>query len=301
MTTEQVDVNELRAYGRQENQMRGSDWHPNVGDLLIAAAAEIERLRSELAEKDGRGEEAGPTSISTTAATEMAETTEIPWPPLMRAAEVNDLWQQGAWNVAVARRNADGAHDWLALNEVCTRAEDDPFLADWPNLLVVAMPWEGIDQAPFPPGAVRYDVDSDDPFDQKMMERFEAERLAKQRAEADPVAGEMFATDYIIDAFGPGHDEFGLFQVRVVWRGRGLWAVQRGGFSQVLNDDDEWEFEASPSNRDDDFLERCRFSFEDAVARAKQAILRMKGPRGMTAEEFKTFLAEEAEKADADS
>lgn len=43
------------------------------------------------------------------------------------------------------------------------------------------------------------------------------------------------------------------------------WAVRRGG--SVLAIDGEWEYEPSPSNRDDEFYSRCRFnSLEDAVA-----------------------------------
>lgn len=43
------------------------------------------------------------------------------------------------------------------------------------------------------------------------------------------------------------------------------YAVRRG--SSVLASDGEWEFEPLPSNRDDDFLKRCRFaSLADAKA-----------------------------------
>lgn len=42
------------------------------------------------------------------------------------------------------------------------------------------------------------------------------------------------------------------------------WAVRMGG--NCLNKEGEWEWEPSPSNREDDFYSRCRFeSKEDAI------------------------------------
>jgi hypothetical protein len=42
------------------------------------------------------------------------------------------------------------------------------------------------------------------------------------------------------------------------------WAVKDVG--SVLNKEDEWEYEPSPSNRDDDFIKRCRYdSAEEAL------------------------------------
>jgi hypothetical protein len=61
--------------------------------------------------------------------------------PLMRAADVNRIFQEdGAWQVAVAL-NVDGGAEWLPLNTVCAPASENPFLPDWPNLLVVAHEW----------------------------------------------------------------------------------------------------------------------------------------------------------------
>lgn len=46
-------------------------------------------------------------------------------------------------------------------------------------------------------------------------------------------------------------------------RGPAKYAVRRG--SSCLNKDLEWEWEPSPSNRDDEFKKRCRFdTFEQA-------------------------------------
>jgi hypothetical protein len=42
------------------------------------------------------------------------------------------------------------------------------------------------------------------------------------------------------------------------------WAVRKSG--TVLTNEGDWEYESSPSNRDDDFYTRCRFdSLEEAV------------------------------------
>lgn len=44
------------------------------------------------------------------------------------------------------------------------------------------------------------------------------------------------------------------------------WAVRRGE-NVCLNRHGEWEYEPSPSNRDDEFYDRCRFeSIDDAVS-----------------------------------
>ena len=48
------------------------------------------------------------------------------------------------------------------------------------------------------------------------------------------------------------------------------WAVK--GLFEVLNRDGEWEREPSPSNRDDDFKARCRFTEEEALRLAKVAV-----------------------------
>ena len=41
------------------------------------------------------------------------------------------------------------------------------------------------------------------------------------------------------------------------------WAVRRHG--NCLNQQGEWEFEPTPSDRDDDFLARCRFATAEAA------------------------------------
>ena len=59
--------------------------------------------------------------------------------------------------------------------------------------------------------------------------------------------------------------------IRIEWRGGDKWAVVDVG-RLCLNSDGEWEYEPMPSNRDETFLGRCRFSFEEAVALARKVV-----------------------------
>jgi hypothetical protein len=72
-----------------------------------------------------------------------------------------------------------------------------------------------------------------------------------------------------------GYDE-ATFSDKITWtitvaeRDTGRWAVK--GMFGVLNTDGEWEYEPSPSNREDDFLDRCRFTEEEALRRALEVV-----------------------------
>src|SRR5690349_5497152 len=72
-----------------------------------------------------------------------------------------------------------------------------------------------------------------------------------------------------------GYDE-ATFSDKYTWtitvaeRDTGRWAVK--GMFGVLNTDGEWEYEPSPSNREDDFLKRCRFTEEEALRRALEVV-----------------------------
>ena len=48
------------------------------------------------------------------------------------------------------------------------------------------------------------------------------------------------------------------------------WGVKQRSY--CLNRDGEWEYESSPSNRDDEFLERCRFTEAEALRLAQIAV-----------------------------
>lgn len=59
-------------------------------------------------------------------------------------------------------------------------------------------------------------------------------------------------------------DEDALIKgVTVEYRGPNSWAIKQTG--KVLNKHGEWEYEMSPSNRDAEFLERCRFTEGKAI------------------------------------
>jgi hypothetical protein len=54
--------------------------------------------------------------------------------------------------------------------------------------------------------------------------------------------------------------------------GKPQYAVRRGG--EVLNKSGVWEWEPSPSGRDEEFLERCRYDdFEDAVKAVDKVLM----------------------------
>jgi hypothetical protein len=60
--------------------------------------------------------------------------------------------------------------------------------------------------------------------------------------------------------------------VSVVWRGLDMWAVTQE--PHCLNSTGEWEYEPSPSNRDDAFLARCRFTRDEAIEKARELVNR---------------------------
>lgn len=105
------------------------------------------------------------------------------WPPLMRAEDVNRMYQDGgAWQVGVALDSPDEGFHWLPLNEVACSREDEPFLPEWPNLLVVAAPWKGRAAMPTPrPGEGEATADGEHEHATASMtgaERYLADRMA---------------------------------------------------------------------------------------------------------------------------
>lgn len=57
------------------------------------------------------------------------------------------------------------------------------------------------------------------------------------------------------------------YPIHVVSRGPSQWAVSDGGF--VLTRTGEWEAEPQPSSRTDEFIARTRFTFAEAMGRAR--------------------------------
>ena len=58
--------------------------------------------------------------------------------------------------------------------------------------------------------------------------------------------------------------------ITVESRGPSQWAVCDGGM--VLNSEGEWEYEPLPSNRIPEFIARTRFTFAEAVTRARAIV-----------------------------
>lgn len=63
-------------------------------------------------------------------------------------------------------------------------------------------------------------------------------------------------------AFGLSADRFRVGNISIESRGLDKWVVLSGGL--VLNTGNQWEYEPLPSNRDDAFILRTRFSFSEA-------------------------------------
>jgi hypothetical protein len=87
------------------------------------------------------------------------------------------------------------------------------------------------------------------------------ERLTRERDEA---------LDILLKADSFVLGDIQGWPVSVVSRGTNKWAVSLS--NEVLNAAGEWEREPQPSNRTDEFLSRTRFSFADAINRARSAL-----------------------------
>ncbi len=77
------------------------------------------------------------------------------------------------------------------------------------------------------------------------------------------------ATTYTVCALPLDRREAGHFSITVEWRSEGRWAVCR--FRQCLDANGEWDFERSPSNREDEWLDAHRFDLDTALWLAQQA------------------------------
>jgi len=80
---------------------------------------------------------------------------------------------------------------------------------------------------------------------------------------------------YEVSVWPPEHGgciDSATWCVTVADRGRGLWAVLRGGTGSTvcLSAAGKWEFEPSPSNRDDKWLAAHRFPLEEALQLARE-------------------------------
>ncbi len=84
-------------------------------------------------------------------------------------------------------------------------------------------------------------------------------------------------TTYTVCAVPDDVQDWYVFAVTVEETAPDRWAVRRS--KRCLNADGDWEWEAIPSERADDFLARCRFDLETALnmARAVAPDIRVNG------------------------
>jgi hypothetical protein len=108
------------------------------------------------------------------------------------------------------------------------------------------------------------------------------EAFAKWHAEGDQWTNDRHAaadkgeqptyeqvTAYTITVAPPHSRDSYHWMIEVTWRGDEQWAVVWMG--STLSRDGTWDWEPSPSNREDDYLERCRFDLDTALALARRA------------------------------
>src|SRR6185436_1092107 len=79
----------------------------------------------------------------------------------------------------------------------------------------------------------------------------------------DPETLRIEAVAYVVSCFPPDDDEAGTWDVRVESRGEGRWAVCH--FRYCADADGNWDYEPSPSNREDDWKATHRFDLDTAL------------------------------------
>jgi hypothetical protein len=79
---------------------------------------------------------------------------------------------------------------------------------------------------------------------------------------------EVRVTQYTVSLLPESYGEYYHWIVTVEYRGKGKWAVLH--FSFCLGSDGGWDYEPSPSNREDDWLATHRFDEETALALARE-------------------------------
>lgn len=75
-------------------------------------------------------------------------------------------------------------------------------------------------------------------------------------------------TEHTVCALPEGNVNYWHYAVKVAYRGDGLWAVLNGGY--CLGADGDWDYEPSPSGRDDAWLATHRFDEETALRLAAE-------------------------------
>lgn len=78
------------------------------------------------------------------------------------------------------------------------------------------------------------------------------------------LVGKMTPEEMAANNIMPTTYKIGQTGLLVEWRGDDTWAVTRGG-CECMNKDGFWTYEPLPSRRDKAFLERCRFTLDEAL------------------------------------
>lgn len=76
-------------------------------------------------------------------------------------------------------------------------------------------------------------------------------------------------TEVTVSALPEGNVNYDLYSVKVQWRGGDRYAVVRHGMA--LDAGGDWDYEPSPSNRDDYWIATHRFSYDEAYGLACEA------------------------------
>lgn len=81
-------------------------------------------------------------------------------------------------------------------------------------------------------------------------------------------------TEYEVSFLPEDHDAYIAFVVRVVYKGRGRWAVERGGVN--YNAEAVGSYQPLPSEREENWLDEHRFDLQNAFDVAEEVALRLK-------------------------
>lgn len=76
-------------------------------------------------------------------------------------------------------------------------------------------------------------------------------------------------TEYTISTIPEDNINRSHFEIKVVYRGRGLWAVMDGPY--CLDADGDWDYELTPSDRTEGWLTTHRFTEQTALHLAREA------------------------------
>ncbi len=100
----------------------------------------------------------------------------------------------------------------------------------------------------------------------------------------------QYVTEYLVGALPIQHPEFHHFAIQVAWRDVDSWAVVR--WHSNLGTDGEWDYERSPSNREDEWVATHRFTLERALELAAEAAPHIT-VNGYTVDDVKDWAEEE--------